>query len=54
MNKVDFLLRTRTRGGGSEALFCDSVASVGKSGNWESLYNLIAVLDVQKIVIQLD
>ena len=27
---------TRIRGGGSGALFCDSVSSVGKSGNREN------------------
>ena len=46
MLKIYFVLRTQTRGGGSGALFCNSVVSVGKDR--ESLYNLIAVLDVRK------
>ena len=34
-------------------LLCDSVASIGKSGDRESLYNLMAVLDVRKMVIHM-
>ena len=36
MSKIYFLLRraTQTKEGEPGALFCDSVASVGKSGDW--------------------
>ena len=51
---IYFPLRTQRRGCRSGALFCNSVASVGKSGDRESLYNLVDVLGIRKMVIQLD
>ena len=45
---------TQTRGGGSGALFLQFCSLVGQSGDQESFYNLIAVSDVRKMVIQLD